>query len=644
MKLKIITIISLSIPLLLPVSGSGAELGTRQQAIAPVAVALYTPPIYPSDVAAYAVYGYSAWQWGPGEDEGRKFLTPAESTTATNTARLLSFFSISDIHITDKESPAQVPYFGWDAPFNGWFTPFAPSPSLFSQAYSPVMFSTPQVLDAAVRTINAVHRLTPFDFGISLGDVCNSSQYNELRWFIDVMDGKYITPSSGAHLGATNIDYQMPFQATGIDRSIPWYEVIGNHDQMWMGIHYPTDKIRAALIGTNILNMFTNVFFPNSIDLTGEYMGVVDGTTPYGYVIKGGLTNNFPVPPTVAADSNRHTLTTTNSSTTNFMSEFFNTTSLPAGHGFTQANIESNSACYAFEPMTNVAIKVIVLDDTCKTTIPDEVLEAELAPVIGQSLAQLLSSVYAGYGWIDQARYSWLTNELQMGQDSNQLMIVACHIPVNPQTDIGNPKPVGQFFPPNYQTETNLIATLHNYPNLMLLMAGHRHMNVVTPQPSPDPAHPEYGFWEVETASLRDFPRQFRTWEILRNSDNTISIKTTDVDPVVEPGSPAAKSLGYAIGAFRIFGNGALDDTSPHTYNAELVKRLSPAMQTNIAGYGGPLGHRVSIESNGTGVVINFLGELQSADTILGPWNDVTNTSPCSVSAASGTKFYRAAE
>jgi len=506
------------------------------------------------------------------------------------------------------------------------------------------MLSTTQVLDAAVKTINSTHRLAPFDFGICLGDVANSSQYNELRWFIDVMDGKYITPSSGAHLGATNIDYQMPFQAAGLDRSIPWYQVIGNHDQMWMGVHYPTDKIRATLVGSNVLDMYTNVFFPNSTELAGQYMGVVDGSTPDGDVIKGGLTNDFLTPPTVAPDADRRSLTTASSSTTNFMSEFFNTSSLPIGHGFNAANIASNSACYTFVPMTNLPIKVIVLDDTCKTVIPDSYLESLLEPALGKSIAQLLASVYAGYGWMDTARLAWLTNELQMGQDSNQLMILACHIPINPQADIGKTNAVGQFFPPNYQTETNLIATLHQYPNLLLLMVGHRHLNIVTPQPSPDPAHPELGFWEVETPSLRDFPRQFRAWEIVRNADNTISIKTTDVDPVVEPGSIAAKSLGYAIGAFRLFGEAALDDTSSHTYNAELVKTLSPAMQTAIAAYGGPLGHRLAVDRAGTTVTINFLGKLQSAESVLGPWSDVTTTSPFSVSPTNLAKVYRAVE
>jgi hypothetical protein len=267
------------------------------------------------------------------------------------------------------------------------------------------------------------------------------------------------------------------------------------------------------------------------------------------------------------------------------MSEFFNTASSPAGHGFTQGNIQSNWACYSFEPLTNMPVKVIVLDDTCK-------------------LIFTTNGPISGDGWIDAARYAWLTNELQMGQDAGQLMILACHIPINPQADLFDTNRAPQQFyvtPENQtnaqfsgeKTEAQMIATLHHYPNLILLMAGHRHMNTVTPQPSPDPAHPENGFWEVETPSLRDFPQQFRTWEILRNSDNTISIVTTDVDPQVEDGTPAADSRGYAIGASRIIGITSLSDTTSHAYNAELVKLLSPAMQTKIAGYGAPLGHPV---------------------------------------------------
>jgi len=135
-------------------------------------------------------------------------------------------------------------------------------------------------------------------------------------------------------------------------------------------------------------------------------------------------------------------------------------------------------------------------------------------------------------------------------------------------------------------SEEAIITQLHKYPNLLLVMAGHRHVNTVTAHPSDNRAHPERGFWEVETASLRDFPRNFRTFSILRNRDNSISILTTDVDPQVRAGSPEEKSLGYAIAASRLFGNTTLGDTSPLVYNAELVKLLTPAMQAKIAAYG----------------------------------------------------------
>jgi hypothetical protein len=134
----------------------------------------------------------------------------------------------------------------------------------------------------------------------------------------------------------------------------------------------------------------------------------------------------------------------------------------------------------------------------------------------------------------------------------------------------------------NPAAEAKLIAKLHTYPNLIMWIAGHRHLNTVTALKSPDAAHPELGFWEVETSSLRDFPQQFRTFEIVRNSDNTVSIITTDVDPAVKDGSPAAISRSYAVAAQQIFKNEmALLPTG--SYNAELVKQLTPEMQAKLS-------------------------------------------------------------
>ena len=99
---------------------------------------------------------------------------------------------------------------------------------------------------------------------------------------------------------------------------------------------------------------------------------------------------------------------------------------------------------------------------------------------------------------------------------------------------------------------------------------------------------PERSFWEVETASLRDFPQHLRTFDIRRNGDNTISIIVTNVDPAVSPGSPAAQSRDYAVGAYRIFNatSQSIADGTSHAYNAELVLQLTPRMSGVIAGLG----------------------------------------------------------
>ncbi len=549
---------------------------TAERQIMPMALLADTPQINPREVELYAQFGYSAWQvGGPLPHTRRTDLAPGN--VATNATRLLSFFTMSDIHISDKESPAQSNWVGWSAVYG-------PTSNQLSSAYSPVILSTTQVLDAAVQTINVLHKKSPFDFGISLGDTINNTQYNELRWYIDVIDGKVITPSSGAHAGAGTIDYQMPYKAAGLDKSLLWYQTIGNHDQFMMGSFYEFDKTLAAHIGTNVIN-YENNPTPTyaGIHGTGFYMGVVDGTTPYGDIIKGGPQDIFAgVVPQVVADPDRRSLVSATSSSQNWISEFFNTTTNPVGHGFNLVDPANGPgfACYSFQPKSGIPIKVIVLDDTCK----------------GDADPTNPNINYAA-GCLDAARFNWLKAELAEGQTNNKLMIIAAHVPVYPYNSLTDPtKGNMNLFglPPTVVTDASLLTELHKYPNLMLWMSGHRHMNTITPQPfntNDLTDTPENSFWEVETASLRDFPQHFRTFEIRRNSDNNISIIITNVDPAVRAGSPAAKSRGYAIGAARIFGATPtiIADPSSHAQNGELVKILTPTMQAVIAPLGSPI-------------------------------------------------------
>lgn len=534
---------------------------TVDRTVIPVPVPPTSPKLLPTDVSKYSQYGYGIWKFGSGLgfDKRLDIMPPAyTNTSVTNTAKLLNFFVMTDIHISDKESPAQAIFFG----YKGWLI----------SGYSPIMLYTTHVLDAAVQTVNALHKKNPFDFGISLGDNCNATQYNELRWFIDVLDGKNINPDSGEKddpIPGPNNDYQDEYKAAGLDKTIPWYQALGNHDHFWMGFLPPNDYIRKSLIGENMLNLGNPFIDPLGIDSRGFYIGSIDGRTLYGDVIGAGPVADFASPPKVlAADPNRRSL-----SKKEWINEFFNTSSNPKGHGFNQADATNGFANYTFEPKSNIPIKVIVIDDTQSNDDPND----------PDALGFGKGSFGYGHGELDNERYNWLITELDKGQAEGKLMIIAAHEPIGVEK-------VPSMMAWNPAFEAKLLAKLHTYPNLILWVAGHRHLNTVTALKSPDASRPELGFWEVETSSLREFPQQFRTFEIVRNSDNTVSIFATDVDPSVKDGSFAAKSRSYAIAAYQIF-KIQLDPlpTGSVSYNAELVKQLSTEMQAKIQNYGEPV-------------------------------------------------------
>ena len=514
-----------------------------------------------SKLSEYSKYGYGTWSYGPGlEPEMRNdLMVPGfVDRDVHHQLKLLHFFTITDIHITDKESPSQFIYLQ-QADRTGQY---------ITSIYSPIMPYTTHVLDAAVQTINAIHQNNKMDFGLSLGDTCNSTQYNELRWYIDVLDGGLITPSSGAHAGAeagaNTIDYQKPYKAAGLDKSIPWYQVLGNHDHFWLGSFPVNDYFRQSYISDTVIALGDAFENPKNLFKPDYYMGVLDGSTPDAKIIGAGPVGSFNHPPKVVADPDRRSLTRQE-----WMGEFFKTSTLPAGHGFDLVNTKNGFACYSFMPKSDLPLKVIVLDDTQSDNDGSEDIH--------------------GHGFLDQARYSWLKKELAAGQAAGQLMMIAAHIPIAVEPD--NSEVEWWLSPLNAVTLPALITELHQYPNLLVWLAGHRHFNTVKAFVSPNPVlAPEQGFWQVETASLRDFPQQFRTFEIYLNNDYSVSIKTLNVDPSVREGTPAAKSRQYAVAAQQIVKNkgiyqnpSSLADSTIRpmpvgSYNAELRKQLSAEM------------------------------------------------------------------
>jgi metallophosphoesterase (TIGR03768 family) len=498
------------------------------------------PTVSIEDPANYSSHGYGKWHYGPGLPYQRRVdLMPAgyEKPQNLSSTKLLRFFTMTDVHITDKESPAQA--IGL-YPFAG---PFALS------LYSPLMLYTTHVLNAAVQTINGIHKQNPFDLGIAIGDLANSTQYNELRWFIDVMDGRNITPSSGTQVTPLQ-DFQKQFTAEGLDKTIPWYAAVGNHDHFWLGSRPVNAKIRTTLAGGNILQLGNILTNPGGgLDENTYSAGVFDCSKPFGPIIGMGKVDTMINIPTVSPDANRRPL-----SKSEFINEFNNTSSNPPGHGFVQSNPQNDfSGCYSFEPKSNVPLKIIVLDDT-------------------QDEGEISSGIY-GHGSLENGRHEWLIAQLQEGQNNGKLMVIAAHIP------IGATPPGSQVGWYNPTVEASLLAELKTFSNLILWVSGHRHLNTITPQKSTDPNHPENSFWVVETKSLREFPQQMRTFDIMLNNDNTISIFTVNVDTDVKEGSMPWISRSYAIAANQIYKvSEEPQPTGSVSYNAELMKVLSPEM------------------------------------------------------------------
>lgn len=494
----------------------------------------------PNDVENYFKQGYGLSEAQPGQKNLKRYdIMPVGYTAPANSGKnLFRFFTMSDVHIVDTQSPAQVLYMGED-PATGT-----------SSAYSPTILYTTQVLDAAVRSVNKINSNNKLDFGVMLGDASNLALNTELDMYLDVLTGRMVTPNSDLTKKYTT-DYMQPFKAEGLN--VPWYQVLGNHDHFWSGVYNANEKLKEALAGDTLMRIGMG---NTSKGLDGEdfYGGIIDGSTKYGKIIMSGLSNGY--------DAATHKIAP------NTSRQFIDAGSFvglfPNGHGL-NTGIANPTACYTFDPKANVPIRVIVLDDTAKQD------ETFLDRTTGSSI-----STTAANASLDKERFEWLKKQLKSAQDSDKLIVVAMHIPTGMK---------GLWSPTSEVSEEQFINELHKYSNMTLLIAGHRHLSTVIPYPSADPNKPEYGFWQVETPSLRDFPQQFRLFQFNLNNDGTLSIFSTDVDPIAEPGSFMETSRTYAIAASQIFHEMhglIIPKEKSRVENVELYKKLSSRMAEEL--------------------------------------------------------------
>jgi metallophosphoesterase (TIGR03767 family) len=471
--------------------------------------------------------GYRPIVNGPGEPHLVRDDLIGSRPPARHGARrpIIALGQLTDMHIMDAQSPARVEFLDRfndpDSPFAG-FLPFESS-------YRTQDMLTAQVAEAMVQAMNAVRHGPvsglPLAFTITTGDNVDNTQYNELRWQIDVLDGARVRPDSGdltKYEGVADlVDYderywhpdgtppgsaddlpqarfgfptlpglldaaRRPFRATGL--RTPWLSTFGNHDGLVQG-NLPSSAIIAAIATGQV--KISNL--PPGTDIIKLAIGLLSGDPAALQTLFAGPAR------IVTADPARRPL-----SRVETIAEHFHTSGYPRGHGYRRWNLDTGNAHYAFD---HGPARCLVLDT--------------VNPFGGSE------------GSIDAAQLTWLTNELVAGSrhylddagnlvrggKHDRLFVLFSHHTIGTMT---NSAGVGRVLGPAVRD------LLLRFPNAVLWVNGHTHRNTVTPYRRA--SGPPGGFWEVNTAAHVDWPQQSRIVEIVDNRNGTLSVFGTLLD------------------------------------------------------------------------------------------------------------------
>jgi metallophosphoesterase (TIGR03767 family) len=361
------------------------------------------------------------------------------------------------------------------------------------------------------------------------GDAVDNVQGNELAGFMALLDGGLVEPNSGGRVyegvqstgwpddffwkpdGSHEDRYQNalgfpqmpglleralhPFEAEGLN--LPWIGCHGNHEEVCQGVGIVNRALAAAVVGPR-----KPFRLPDGIDFD---------TVIEQFVHRPELFMSGPyVDVTPDRDRRQFVLG-------EFLDAHLRSDKQPAGHGFTQENLDTGSAYYVHD---TPAVRFITLDTACPGGGAEGCITAGQLHWLERRLEEVHSTFRSRDGTpvrsanldrlvviLSHHPFASLTNRRQHPQAANASGDDPDSIHADPR---------------------RLLATLLRFGNVVLWLNGHIHANRVNAHR--DGSREGQGFWEVTTSALVDWPCQGRVVEILEAGDGLLAIACTMVD------------------------------------------------------------------------------------------------------------------